>query len=68
MADRNTNTARNFALDAQRAANRHYQTMYRKNHPERIQANTLRHYARKLAAAGYTVLEPTNAAESRMAL
>lgn len=48
-------------VEIQRAANRHYQTVYRQKSPEKKRANDLRYYARQLTAAGYIVTEPAAA-------
>lgn len=61
MDSRTTTPVRDYAKEAQRAANRHYQTVYRQRSPEKKRANDLRYYARQLVAAGYTVTEPATA-------
>lgn len=66
MESRTTTPARDFRQEAQRAANRHYQRIYRQHSPEKKHANDLRYYARKLIAAGYTVTAP--AATGRVAV
>jgi type II secretory pathway component PulL len=66
METRTTTPARDFQREAQRAANRHYQKVYRQRSPEKKRANNLRYYARQLVAAGYTVTAP--AAAGRVAV